>query len=67
MARFRDDLENFDLPIGALPVRVQNVSFLLVFTDRGVIPLSYVSWKGFLPGGVLLDMKELVKVAKGGP
>ena len=62
----KDYVMDFGFPVGALPVRVQNVPFLLVFTDRGVIPLSYVSWKGFLPSGVLLDMKELVKVAKGG-
>ncbi len=52
--------------MGALPARIQSVPVLLVFTDRGVAPILYGSVRSLLPGGVLLDMRHIVKVAKGG-
>ncbi len=67
MGRFRDYAIDIGFPIGALPVRIQNVPYLLVFTNEGIAVVNYISWKVFLPAGVLLDMRELVKVAKGGP
>ncbi len=60
------DLFEIGAPIGALPGRIQSVPSILVFTKRGIALLLYSSWKTLLPGGVILDMKDLIKISKEG-
>lgn len=54
-------------PIGALPVRIKSLNFLLVFTDKALVFINYATKKRFLIGGQLLEIRRIVKISKGKP